>query len=111
MNVYDTANKLAQEIKTSEEYMNYKMAKQAINLNSELKTKIDDFEKARYEAQIIAMQTGKNDDEKMKKVQDLYTHLMENQEAKKFFEAETKFNILFADVNKIIGESIRDVME
>lgn len=111
MNVYDTANKLAQEIKTSEEYMNYKMAKQAININSELKTKIDEFEKARYEAQIIAMQTGKNDDEKMKKVQDLYTELMENQEAKKFFEAETKFNILFADVNKIIGESIRDVME
>ena len=91
--------------------MNYKMAKQAININSELKTKIDEFEKARYEAQIIAMQTGKNDDEKMKKVQDLYTELMENQEAKKFFEAETKFNILFADVNKIIGESIRDVME
>lgn len=111
MNVYDTANKLAQEIKTSEEYMNYKMAKQAININSELKTKIDEFEKARYEAQIIAMQTGKNDEEKMKKVQDLYTELMENQEAKKFFEAETKFNILFADVNKIIGESIRDVME
>ena len=29
MNIYDTANKLAQEIKSSEEYVNYKMAKQA----------------------------------------------------------------------------------
>lgn len=110
MNVYDTANRLAQEIKTSEEYMNYKMAKQTINLKSELKAKIDEFEKARYEAQIIAMQTGKNDEEKMKKVQDLYVELMEDSEAKKFFEAETKFNILFADVNKIIGDSIKDVM-
>ena len=110
MNVYDTANKLAQEIKTSEEYMNYKMAKQTINLKPELKAKIDEFEKARYEAQIIAMQTGKNDEEKMKKVQDLYVELMEDSEAKKFFEAETKFNILFADVNKIIGDSIKDVM-
>ena len=40
MNVYDTANKLAQEIKQSEEYINYKMAKEALNLNMELKKKI-----------------------------------------------------------------------
>ena len=111
MNVYDTANRLAQEIKTSEEYNNFKLAKQAINLNSTLKAQIDEFEKARYEVQITAMQTGKNDEEGFKKVQDMYAKLMENNDAKKFFEAETKFNILFADVNKIIGESVRDLMQ
>ena len=110
MNVYDTANRLAQEIKTSEEYNNFKVAKQAINLNSELKAQIDEFEKARYEVQITAMQTGKNDEEGFKKVQEMYAKLMENYDAKKYFEAETKFNILFADVNKIIGESVRDLM-
>ena len=47
MNVYDTANQLAEEIKQSEEYVTYKMAKEAINLNFELKNKIDEFEKAR----------------------------------------------------------------
>ena len=56
MQVYDTVNKLASEIKSSEEYINYKMAKQAINLNVDLKKKIDEFEKARYEAQIIALE-------------------------------------------------------
>lgn len=111
MNVYDTANRLAQEIKTSEEYNNFKLAKQAINLNSALKAQIDEFEKTRYEVQITAMQTGKNDEEGFKKVQDMYAKLMENNDAKKFFEAETKFNILFADVNKIIGESVRDLMQ
>lgn len=111
MNVYDTANRLAQEIKTSEEYNNFKLAKQTINLNSALKAQIDEFEKARYEVQITAMQTGKNDEEGFKKVQDMYAKLMENNDAKKFFEAETKFNILFADVNKIIGESVRDLMQ
>ena len=111
MNVYDTANKLAQEIKTSEEYNNFKMAKQAINLNAELKKQIEEFEKTRYEIQITAMQTGKNDEEGFKKVQEMYANLMENNDAKKFFEAETKFNVLFADVNKIIGESVRDLMQ
>ena len=110
MNVYDTANRLAQEIKQSEEYINYKMAKQALDLNTSLKEKMAEFEKARYEVQLLTMQTGKQDEEKYKKVQQLYSELIEIDDAKKFFEAETKFNIIIADVNKIIGEAIQDVI-
>ena len=111
MNVYDTANQLAQEIQQSEEYMTYKMAKEAINLNYELKSKIDEFEKARYEAQIVAIQTGKDDENKMKHVQELYGELIQNQEASKYFDAEMKFNILIADINKIIGEAIQNLIK
>ena len=110
MNIYDTANQLAQEIKQSEEYRNYKMAKQALNLNTSLKEKMTQFEQKRYETQLIAMQTGKQDEAKFKEIQGLYTELIEIDDAKRFFEAETKFNIVIADVNKIIGEAIRDVM-
>ena len=111
MQVYDTANRLAAEIKHSDEYVNYKMARQAISLNIDLKNKMQEFEKARYEEQIITMQTGKQDEDKMKKVQELYLELMENEEAKKYFDAELKFNVLIGDINKIIAESVRDVME
>ena len=111
MQVYDTANKLAQEIKESEEYVTYKTAKEAINLNIELKQQIDEFEKARYEAQIVAIQTGKDDEEKMKHVQELYGKLIQNQEACKFFDSEMKFNIMIADVNKIIGEAIESLIK
>lgn len=110
MNVYDTANQLAEEIKQSEEYVNYKMAKQALNLNTSLKEKIAEFEQARYEVQLEMMQTGKNDEEKYKKVQELYAKLIEDEEARRFFDTETKFNIVIADVNKIIGEAIRDLI-
>ena len=111
MNVYDTANQLAQEIQQSEEYMTYQMAKEAINLNYELKSKINEFEKARYEAQIVAIQTGKDDENKMKHVQKLYGELIQNQEASKYFDAEMKFNILIADINKIIGEAIQSLIK
>ena len=110
MKVYDTANKLAQEIKQSEEYAKYKMAKGAINLNVQLKNKIEEFEKARYAAQTIALQTGKDDEEKMKHVQELYGELIQNEEASKFFDAEIKFNVLIADVNRIIGQVVQEVM-
>ena len=111
MNVYDTANRLAGEIKSSEEYVNYKMAKETLNLNHNLKEKMDKFVKLRYEVQLEMIQTGKNNEEKYKEMQKEYAELVENEEAKRFFEAETKFNILIADVNKIIGEAIRDVMQ
>ena len=111
MNVYDTANKLAQEIKQSEEFLTYQIAKQAINLNFELKQKIDEFEKARYEAQIVALQTGKDDENKMKHVQALYGELIQNEEASRYFDAEMKFNILIADINKIIGEAIQGLLK
>ena len=103
MNVYDTANRLAGEIKESEEYMNYKMARQALALNPDLKKKIGEFEVARYDAQLTQMQTGKEDEEKTNKMKELYAELIQIDDAKKYFDAEMKFNILLTDVNKIIG--------
>ena len=41
MNVYDLANELSEEIKKSEDYVTYKIAKEAIKLNYDLKRKID----------------------------------------------------------------------
>ena len=110
MNVYDTANRLAGEIKESEEYMNYKMARQALALNPDLKKKIGEFEVARYDAQLTQMQTGKEDEEKTNKMKELYAELIQIDDAKKYFDAEMKFNILLTDVNKIIGDAVRDVM-
>ena len=110
MNVYDTANRLAGEIKESEEYVNYKMARQALGLNPDLKKKIGEFEVARYDAQLTQMQTGKEDEEKTNKMKELYAELIQIDDAKKYFDAEMKFNVLLTDVNKIIGEAVRDVM-
>mgnify|MGYP004517344137 FL=1 len=111
MSVYDTANQLAQEIKQSEEYVTYQIAKQTINLNFELKQKIDEFEKSRYEAQIVALQTGKDDVEKLKRVQELYGELIQNEEASRYFDAEMKFNLLITDVNRIIGEAVQSLLK
>ena len=110
MNIYDTANKLSSEIKASEEYVNFKMAREVINLRPDLKEEISKFEQLRYEVQISQMQTGKIDEEKMKQVQEIYTRIIEIDEIKKYFEAELKFNVLLADVNKIIGEAVKDLV-
>ena len=110
MNVYDTANKLASEIKASEEYTKFKEAKQKLESNNELKTKIDEFEKMRYEVQVLAMQGKEVEVEKNKKLQEMYTILIQNKEIKEYFDLEVKFNVMIADVNKIIAEAVQDVL-
>lgn len=110
MNIYDTANRLSSEIKQSEEYINFKMAREVINLRPDLKEEIAKFEQIRYEVQINQMQTGKVDEEKMKQIQDIYSRIIEIDEIKKYFDAELKFNVLLADVNKIIGDAVKDLV-
>ena len=110
MNVYDTANKLASEIRSSEEYTKFKDAKKNLESNNELKTKIEEFEKIRYEVQVLAMQGKEVEEEKNKKLQEMYAILIENKEIKEYFDLEVKFNVMVADVNKIIAEAIKEVL-
>ena len=110
MNVYDTANKLASEIKASEEYKKYKEPKEKINNNPELKQKIDEFEKLRYDVQVLALQGKEAGEEKNKKLQEMYTILICEKQIKEYFDLEVKFNVMIADINKIIAESVQDVL-
>ena len=111
MNVYDTANRLAEELKQSEEYSNYKMAKETLNINHDLKNKIKEFEEARYDAQITAMQTGKNDEEKVKKMQDLYVELIQDDIAKKYFERFIAREIAKNEAKELVENAIENSKE
>lgn len=111
MNVYDTANKLAQEIKQSDEFVNYKKYKDIIKSNSDVNEMIKKFETLRYEVQISAMQGLEPNKDKEKELQEVYTELLSKENVKEYFDAEFKFNILLADVNKIIGEAVKDIIE
>ena len=110
MQVYDTANRLAQEIKESEEYKTYKKLKDEINNNPEKKQKVEEFEKLRYDVQLMTYTGEEKDEEKNKKLQEMYATLIENKDIKEYFDLEVKFNIMIADVNKIIAEAIKDVL-
>ena len=111
MNVYDTVNKLAQEIKDSEEFKNYKKYKELVKANSEVSERIKKFETLRYEVQISAMQGLETNKDKEKELQEIYAELLTKENVKEYFDAEFKFNILLADVNKIIGDAVKEVLE
>ena len=110
MQVYDTANRLAQEIKDSEEYKAYKKLKDEIHNDLARKQKVEEFEKLRYEIQLMTYAGEEQNQEKTKKLEEMYRSLIENKDIKEYFDLEVKFNVMIADVNKIIAEAIKDVL-
>lgn len=109
MNVYDTANRLAQELKNSEEYLNYKNAKENMELSK--KEKIFEFEKLRYNIQIDKFQEREENTANVEKFKKMYMDLIKDEEIKNYFDLELKFNVMLTDVNKIIAEAVQDVIK
>lgn len=111
MNIYDTANKLAKEIKESKEYKEYRRLKKHIEENPEQKEKVENFEHLRYKIQVETMQgNNANTEEEKIMLQEKYAELLKDEEIKKYFDAEMQFNVMIADINKIIAEAIKDVL-
>lgn len=111
MNVYDTANRLAKELRESREYIDYKNIKVELDKNPDVKAKIREFEEKRYAVQLEALKGEEQEKSKLEDMQKIYLELMENELAKSYFDIELKFNVLLADVNKIIAESVQDVLK
>ncbi len=110
MNIYDTVNQLAKQIKESEEYIEYKKMKEIIKEDTELKEKLDSFERARYETQISTMQGKEPTKEQVEVLQKRYLELIQNDITKNYLEAELKFNTILSDINKILGEAVQDII-
>ena len=110
MSVIDIANTLSDEIKKSKEYIDFKEIREKINSDSELKSKIEQFEKMRYNEQILAIQQNNQNEDGIRKLQEIYQILMQDEIIKDYFDKQVKFNVLIADVNKIIGNAIKDVL-
>lgn len=53
---------------------------------------------------------GSENPETKKKLEEMYLILVEDKEIKKYFDMEVRFNVMLADVNKIIGEAVKEVL-
>ena len=104
MKIYDDAHKLAKQIRESKEYKEYKELKENIESNPVKKAQVEEFEHLRYKIQVETMQGSGNATEAKQMLQEKYAELLKD------FDAEIQFNVMIADVNKIIAEAIKDVL-
>lgn len=111
MNFYDKVHALVRDLKDTPEYMNYMAIKEKVKANAELSEKIKNF-RERQRAEQLKYINGAQMDEKSKAdLQQEYSVIIQNPLAVEFFQSEIKLDVLLADMQKILGESLKDVIE
>lgn len=111
MNFYDKVYELVRELKNTEEYTEYMQMKEQIQKSPEIFAKVKEFKDKQREQQIQYISGKEMTEEDKQYMQNLYSIIIQNPESAKFFEKEIKLNVLLADIQKILGEGIKDVLE
>lgn len=106
MNVVEKAKDLAEAIKNTEEYTNYRKLKDELNSNEDLRGPFSLFEAKQMNLQRSQMLGETLNEDEIKDAQELYQELNENEIAKKYFEAEFKLNQMMSEVSKILGDAM-----
>lgn len=107
MNVYEEAHALERAIKESEEYKQYKAAKDKVDANEELKKMMDDFHQKQLEVQTKAMMGEELTDEMQQSVQNLYQIVAADPLAAEYLQCEMRFQVMMQDVFNILGDTIK----
>jgi len=111
MNFYDKIHQLVKDLKDTPEYVNFMAVKEKVKADTELSDKIKAF-RERQRAEQIKYINGSQMDEAIKnELQQQYSLIIQNPLAVEFFQAEIKLDVLLADMQKILGEGLKDVVE
>ena len=106
MSAYDKAHELANVLKTSKEFTDFKAAKEIVEKDEKTKEMVYDFKKKQFELQTEHFSGKEPDKEKVANLHNLYNILIANPEISRYFETEYIFSQMISDVYKIVGESV-----
>lgn len=105
VNVYDSAHKLARDMKETQEYKDYQLAKDAAMSNETNKALLAEYKKLQFQLQVSMAGGGTPDSEQMERLQKLAQVLQLSNEASAFLLAEMRLQKMLGDIYKIIGEA------
>lgn len=111
MNFYDKVHEMVRALKDSEEYKKYVEMKKIVSENVDKKDTLKEFKEKQREAQMIYINTGKPAEDMQKDLENLYSLLIQDENIRKMFESEMKLDIMLADMQKIVAEGIKDIIE
>ena len=108
MSVYDTATKLASEIKNSKEYLDFVDNMKVIKKNKNYENLLSEYKKTQYNLQIATMNNKKLDKKTLKKMEEIQNKIRHNDQIYNYILSEEKFNIMMDNINKIIANTIKE---
>lgn len=108
MSVYDTATKLASEIRNSKEYKDFVDNMKGIKKDQNNEYLLGEYKKMAYNLQYATMNNKKIDKKSIKKMEDIQNKIRYNEKIYNYLLAEEKFNVMMDSINKIIAQAIKE---
>lgn len=102
MSVYDTAHRLARELKKSEEYKAYLEIKGKIEENTKTKEMLLDFQREQFKLQTKAFSGQEVTEEEKKKLSSLSEIVKLNNDIQKYLDTEYRMSVMVNDIQKIL---------
>ena len=110
-NIYDTANKLEQELRETEAYSDLKTAFSTVKEDSEANEVFQKFQEIQMKLQQKQMSGEEIQEEEIKEAQEMALKSGENNLIKELMEAEQKLSTLIDDLNRIIMKPVQDIYQ
>lgn len=111
MNFYDKVHEMVRALKDTEEYRKYLDIKKIVSANEEKKATLKEFKEKQREAQMVYINSGKPNEDMQKTLENLYSILIQDENIRQMFECEMKLDIMLADMQKIVAEGIKEIIE
>ena len=104
-------HELVRNLKETDEYKKYMELKKKVKEDVSLKEKIDTFRNKQVEYQKQYINGKSMSDSNKEEMQQLYSLIIQSELGAAFFQAEIRLNVLLADMQKIINDGMKDIIE
>lgn len=111
MNFHDKAHELVKAFKETEEYKTYITLKEEIKQDEKSFNMLKDFKDKQRNYQIEYMNSGVMNETTKSELENLYSIIIQNEKARKLLESEMRLDILLADMQKILAEGVKEIVE
>ena len=108
MSVYDTATKLASEIRNSKEYNDFVTNMKNIKRDKDNEYLLSEYKKLQYNLQYATMNNKKIDKKALKKMESIQNKIRDNEKIYNYLLSEEKFNLMMDNINKIIAQTVKE---
>lgn len=111
MNFYDKAHELTRALKETNEYKEYIQLKKELKTNEEKYKMVKDFKDQQRNHQVKYINGQEVTKEELEHMQNLYSILIQDEKIRKLLECEMKIDVFLADMQKIVGEAVKEIAE
>lgn len=111
MNFYDKVHELVRSLKETQEYKEYLFLKEELKKDKEAYNLIKEFKNKQSELQLNYLNGKEMSKDMEQEMQNMYSIVIQNEKSRKLLENEMKVNVMLADLQKILGDGLKEFIE